>query len=73
MKLLDGKAADEVELWGSFVPTGRASTAEDRANAALSLASDLAANITGAIIPVDGGFSHDEHASRLHRTPTWGP
>lgn len=46
----------EIELWGSFVPTGRASTPEDCANAALFLASDLSANTTGAIIPVDGGY-----------------
>jgi NAD(P)-dependent dehydrogenase (short-subunit alcohol dehydrogenase family) len=46
----------EVELWGSFVPTGRASTPEDCAKAALFLASDLSSNTTGAIIPVDGGY-----------------
>lgn len=47
---------EELELWGSFVPTGRASTPEDCANAALFLASELSANTTGAIIPVDGGY-----------------
>jgi NAD(P)-dependent dehydrogenase (short-subunit alcohol dehydrogenase family) len=47
---------EEIELWGSFVPTGRASTPEDCANAALFLASDLSANTTGAILPVDGGY-----------------
>jgi NAD(P)-dependent dehydrogenase (short-subunit alcohol dehydrogenase family) len=47
---------EEIELWGSFVPTGRASTPEDCANAALFLASDLSANTTGAIVPVDGGY-----------------
>jgi NAD(P)-dependent dehydrogenase (short-subunit alcohol dehydrogenase family) len=47
---------EEVELWGSYVPTGRASTPEDCANAALFLASDLSANTTGAIVPVDGGY-----------------
>jgi NAD(P)-dependent dehydrogenase (short-subunit alcohol dehydrogenase family) len=46
----------EIEIWGSFVPTGRASTPEDCANAALFLASDMSANTTGAIIPVDGGY-----------------
>jgi NAD(P)-dependent dehydrogenase (short-subunit alcohol dehydrogenase family) len=50
------RTAEEVEIWGSFVPTGRASTPEDCANAALFLASNLSANITGAIIPVDGGY-----------------
>jgi NAD(P)-dependent dehydrogenase (short-subunit alcohol dehydrogenase family) len=47
---------EEIELWDSFVPTGRASTPEDCANAALFLASDLSANTTGAIVPVDGGY-----------------
>jgi NAD(P)-dependent dehydrogenase (short-subunit alcohol dehydrogenase family) len=50
------RTEEEIELWGSFVPTGRASTPEDCANAALFLASDLSANTTGAIIPVDGGY-----------------
>jgi NAD(P)-dependent dehydrogenase (short-subunit alcohol dehydrogenase family) len=50
------RSDEEIELWGSFVPTGRASTPEDCANAALFLASDLSANTTGAIIPVDGGY-----------------
>ena len=50
------RSDEELELWGSFVPTGRASTPEDCANAALFLASDLSANTTGAIIPVDGGY-----------------
>ena len=50
------RSQEEIALWGSFVPTGRASTPEDCANAALFLASDLSANTTGAIIPVDGGY-----------------
>ena len=50
------RSQEEIELWGSYVPTGRASTPEDCANAALFLASDLSANTTGAIIPVDGGY-----------------
>lgn len=47
---------EEIKLWGSYVPTGRASSPEDCANAALFLASDMSANTTGAIIPVDGGY-----------------
>ena len=47
---------DELAQWGSFVPTGRASTPEDCAQAALFLASDMSANTTGAIVPVDGGY-----------------
>jgi NAD(P)-dependent dehydrogenase (short-subunit alcohol dehydrogenase family) len=50
------RSEKEIELWGSFVPTGRASTPEDCAKAALFLASDLSSNTTGAIIPVDGGY-----------------
>jgi NAD(P)-dependent dehydrogenase (short-subunit alcohol dehydrogenase family) len=50
------RSREEVDLWGSFVPTGRASTPEDCANAALFLASAMSANTTGAIIPVDGGY-----------------
>jgi NAD(P)-dependent dehydrogenase (short-subunit alcohol dehydrogenase family) len=49
-------SAEEVEQWGSYVPTGRASLPEDCANAVLFLASDMSANTTGAIIPVDGGY-----------------
>jgi NAD(P)-dependent dehydrogenase (short-subunit alcohol dehydrogenase family) len=57
----EGKAfvphtAEEIEQWGSYVPTGRASLPEDCANAVLFLASDMSANTTGAIIPVDGGY-----------------
>jgi NAD(P)-dependent dehydrogenase (short-subunit alcohol dehydrogenase family) len=50
------RTQEEIELWGSYLPTGRASTPEDCANAALFLASDLSANTTGAIVPVDGGY-----------------
>jgi 3-oxoacyl-[acyl-carrier protein] reductase/7-alpha-hydroxysteroid dehydrogenase len=37
------------------IPFGRMGEADDIANAALFLASDLASYITGAVIPVDGG------------------
>ena len=37
-------------------PIGRIITAEDCAAAALFLASDDARNITGVLLPVDGGF-----------------
>ncbi|WP_306320120.1 MULTISPECIES: SDR family NAD(P)-dependent oxidoreductase [unclassified Streptomyces] len=37
-------------------PLGRAITAEDCAEAALFLVSDRSANITGAVLPVDGGY-----------------
>lgn len=50
------RTEEEIELWGSFHPNGRASTPEDCAKAALFLASDMSSNTTGAIIPVDGGY-----------------
>lgn len=37
------------------IPLGRMGEADDIANAALFLASDLASYITGAVIPIDGG------------------
>ncbi|MFF0081803.1 SDR family NAD(P)-dependent oxidoreductase [Streptomyces canus] len=37
-------------------PLGRAITAEDCAEAAVFLVSDRAANITGTVLPVDGGY-----------------
>jgi NAD(P)-dependent dehydrogenase (short-subunit alcohol dehydrogenase family) len=42
---------------GAAHPLGRFIAPEDCANAALFLASDLAANITGVNLPVDGGLS----------------
>jgi NAD(P)-dependent dehydrogenase (short-subunit alcohol dehydrogenase family) len=38
------------------VPLGRASTPEDIANAVLFCVSDMASNITGVVLPVDGGL-----------------
>lgn len=40
-----------------YVPLGRPGTASDIAKVALFLASDLAGFVTGAVIPVDGGFT----------------
>jgi NAD(P)-dependent dehydrogenase (short-subunit alcohol dehydrogenase family) len=45
------------ELRAGMVPLGRQGTAWDVANAALFLASDEAAFITGVILPLDGGQS----------------
>jgi NAD(P)-dependent dehydrogenase (short-subunit alcohol dehydrogenase family) len=42
---------------GSIHPLGRTIDPVDCANAALFLASDLASNITGVNLPVDGGMS----------------
>ena len=50
------RSQDEIDLWGSFVPTGKATTPEECAQACLFLASDMSSNTTGAIIPVDGGY-----------------
>jgi len=44
------------ELLGSHHPLGRPIEAEDCANAALYLASDLSSNVTGIALPVDGGY-----------------
>jgi NAD(P)-dependent dehydrogenase (short-subunit alcohol dehydrogenase family) len=41
---------------GSLHPLGRPIEAEDCAKAALYLASDLSSNVTGAALPVDGGY-----------------
>lgn len=38
-------------------PQKRVATADEVANVILFLASDLASNVTGAIVPVDGGFT----------------
>lgn len=45
-----------IQFAGSFQPLGRIITPEDCANAALFLASDLSANVTGIALPVDGGY-----------------
>jgi NAD(P)-dependent dehydrogenase (short-subunit alcohol dehydrogenase family) len=48
---------DLSEFFVTQVPLGRPGKAEEIANTALFLASDLAGYITGAIIPVDGGMT----------------
>lgn len=54
---LSGEALDQVaEQVGTTHPLGRPITAEDCAEAAVFLASDLASNITGVMLPVDGGY-----------------
>jgi NAD(P)-dependent dehydrogenase (short-subunit alcohol dehydrogenase family) len=45
-----------LEFAGSFQPLGRIITPEDCAQAALYLASDMSANVTGVALPVDGGY-----------------
>ena len=46
-----------LEAVAKTVPLGRAGSVEDIANASLLLASPLASYISGAVIPVDGGWS----------------
>jgi NAD(P)-dependent dehydrogenase (short-subunit alcohol dehydrogenase family) len=41
---------------GSMHPLGRPITAEDCAEAAVYLVSDRASNVTGVLLPVDGGY-----------------
>ena len=49
--------AELEERYGKMHPLGRPIRPEDAANAALFLASDLSSNITGVLIPVDGGYT----------------
>ena len=46
----------ERDQMGSLHPLGRVISPEDVAQAALFLASDLATNVTGVALPVDGGY-----------------
>lgn len=48
---------EEAKKYTSIVPNGKFSEAEDVANAVVWLCSDLASQITGTIMPVDGGIS----------------
>lgn len=45
-----------LEIVGKMHPLGRPIEAQDCANAALYLASDLSSNVTGVALPVDGGY-----------------
>jgi NAD(P)-dependent dehydrogenase (short-subunit alcohol dehydrogenase family) len=47
---------EEVAMAKTLHPLGKPITPEDCAEAALFLASDLAANVTGIALPVDGGY-----------------
>jgi meso-butanediol dehydrogenase / (S,S)-butanediol dehydrogenase / diacetyl reductase len=59
--MLDGRAgedrAERLRLLGEAIPLGRVGTPRDVAAAIAFLASDDAAFITGAMLPVDGGNS----------------
>jgi NAD(P)-dependent dehydrogenase (short-subunit alcohol dehydrogenase family) len=56
LDLPDDALADVVEAVGAGHPLGRAITAEDCAEAAVYLVSDKATNVTGVLLPVDGGY-----------------
>jgi NAD(P)-dependent dehydrogenase (short-subunit alcohol dehydrogenase family) len=54
---MPGEVSDEIaQQVGSTHPLGRPITAEDCAEAAVYLVSDRAANVTGVLLPVDGGY-----------------
>jgi NAD(P)-dependent dehydrogenase (short-subunit alcohol dehydrogenase family) len=54
---LSGDALEAVaERTGSSHPMGKPITAEDCAEAAVYLCSDGAANVTGVLLPIDGGY-----------------
>lgn len=55
--MIAGLGEQRVEQLTSMVPLGRRSTPDDIAGAVAFLASDDAAYITGAVIPVDGGMA----------------
>lgn len=55
---MTSKLSEEVKKeWAKTIPLRRAGTAEDVANVALFLASDLSSYVTGQIIPVCGGMT----------------
>ncbi len=56
-KGFDTPSAETLERYGKHHPLGRPIDPEDAANAALFLASDMARNITGVLLPVDGGYT----------------
>jgi 3-oxoacyl-[acyl-carrier protein] reductase len=55
---MTGKLSEELRTeWAKQIPLRRAGESEDIAGAALFLASDLAAYITGQVLQVDGGMA----------------
>jgi NAD(P)-dependent dehydrogenase (short-subunit alcohol dehydrogenase family) len=50
------RTAEELALTKTMHPLGQPITADDCAWAALYLASDMSANVTGVALPVDGGY-----------------
>jgi NAD(P)-dependent dehydrogenase (short-subunit alcohol dehydrogenase family) len=56
MDLPDDQLEAVASAAGSIHPMGRPVTAEDCAEAAVYLCSDRAANVTGVLLPIDGGY-----------------
>ncbi len=56
MDLPDDQLEQVAQAAGAGHPLGKPITAEDCAEAAVFLCSDRAANITGVLVPVDGGY-----------------
>ncbi len=53
----EGTGEEQAQQVGAMHPLGRPITAEDCAAAALYLASDQSRNVTGILLPVDGGYT----------------
>jgi NAD(P)-dependent dehydrogenase (short-subunit alcohol dehydrogenase family) len=51
-----GVSEEQTKMVGQIHPLGRPVTADDIAAAAVYLASDEAINVTGVLLPVDGGY-----------------
>jgi NAD(P)-dependent dehydrogenase (short-subunit alcohol dehydrogenase family) len=49
-------APEQYQAVLASIPTGQMAAPEDQANAAVFLCSDLARQINGVVLPVDGGF-----------------
>jgi len=56
LELPEDQIEDVAEAAGSIHPMGKPVRAEDCAEAALYLCSDRAANVTGILLPIDGGY-----------------
>lgn len=56
LALPDDQLDDVANAAGSIHPMGRPVRAEDCAEAAVYLCSDRAANVTGVLLPIDGGY-----------------